>query len=71
MNDILLTVLIVLQMIVMLFILYTSYRRYKYDKSFWEKQDMISEEFLKQARAQSELLKKGAVACEQEDTDKE
>lgn len=71
MQNLLLTILIVLQIIVMCYILYTSYKRYQYDKSFWKKQDEISEEFLKQAKAQSELLEKGVAACEQEDTNKE
>ena len=70
-QDILLTVLIVLQMIVMCYILYTTYQRHKADKKFWEKQIEISEEFLKQARAQTEMLNEGVAACEQEDTNKE
>ena len=71
MQNLLLTILIVLQIIVMCYILYTSYKRYQFYKSFWKKQDEISEEFLKQAKAQSELLEKGVAVCEQEDTNKE
>jgi hypothetical protein len=51
-------------MIVMLFILYTSYQRYKYDKSFWEKQDEISEEFLKHAKAMNEADCAVCAECE-------
>ena len=68
-------------MIVMLYILYTTYQRHKADKSFWKKQDEISDEFLKQAKAQSDAIiaqaelattiAKGDVAIEQKDTDKE
>lgn len=71
MQGFLLSILIVLQIIVMIYILYTSHKRFQYDKKFWEKQDEISEEFLKQARAQSELLNEGIAACEQENTNKE
>jgi hypothetical protein len=48
----------------MLFILYTSYQRYKYDKSFWEKQDEISEEFLKHAKAMNEADCAECAECE-------
>ena len=54
MQNVLLTVLIILQMIVMLYILYTSYKRYQYDKKFWLKQDEISEEFLKHAKSMND-----------------
>jgi hypothetical protein len=48
----------------MLFILYTSYQRYKYDKSFWKKQDEISEEFLKHAKAMNEADCAECAECE-------
>lgn len=68
----LLIALIILQMIAMCFIIYTTYVRYKNDKKFWEKQEEISEEFLKQLKEQAaECLDKGVAACEQENTDKE
>ena len=68
----LLIALIVLQMIAMCFIIYTTYVRYKNDKKFWEKQYEISEEFLKQLKEQAaECLDEGVAACEQENTDKE
>ena len=68
----LLMALIVLQMIAMCFIIYTTYVRYKNDKKFWEKQYEISEEFLKQLKEQAaECLDEGVAACEQENTDKE
>lgn len=54
MQGFLLSVLIVLQIIVMCYILYTSHKRYQYDKKFWSKQDEISEEFLKHAKAMNE-----------------
>lgn len=54
MQSLLLTILIILQIIVMIYILYTSHKRYQYDKKFWEKQDEISEEFLKSARAMND-----------------
>lgn len=68
----LLIALIILQMIAMCFIIYTTYVRYKNDKKFWEKQYEISEEFLKQLKEQAaECLDEGVAACEQENTDKE
>ena len=68
----LLIALIILQMIAMCFIIYTTYVRYKNDKKFWEKQEEISEEFLKQLKEQAaECLDEGVAACEQENTDKE
>lgn len=38
----------------MIYILYTSHKRYQYDKKFWAKQDEISEEFLKNAKAMND-----------------
>ena len=68
----LLAVLIVLQIIAMCFIIYTTYVRYKNDKKFWKQQEEISEEFLKQLKDQAaECLDEGVAACEQENTDKE
>ena len=68
----LLIALIILQMIAMCFIIYTTYVRYKNDKKFWEKQYEISEEFLKQLKEQAAVgLDEGVSACEQENTDKE
>ena len=68
----LLIALIILQMIAMCFIIYTTYVRYKTDKKLWEKQYEISEEFLKQLKEQAaECLDEGVAACEQENTDKE
>ena len=54
MQSLLLTILIILQIIVMIYILYTSHKRYQYDKKFWAKQDEISEEFLKNAKAMND-----------------
>ena len=68
----LLVALIVLQMIAICLIIYTTYVRYKNDKKFWEKQYEISEEFLKQLKEQAAVdLDEGVAACEQENTDKE
>ena len=68
----LIVALVVLQMIAMCLIIYTTYVRYKNDKKFWEKQYEISEEFLKQLKEQAaECLDEGEAACEQENTDKE
>ena len=68
----LLVALIVLQVIAICLIIYTTYVRYKNDKKFWEKQYEISEEFLKQLKEQAaECLDEGVAACEQENTDKE
>lgn len=68
----LLVALIVLQMIAMCIIIYTTYVRYKHDKKFWKQQEEISEEFLKQLREQPAVrLDEGVAACEQENTNKE
>ena len=60
--------LIVLQMVVLTYILYTTYQKNKRDKEFWEKQIEISDEFLKQAQS---LQLEGDVVCEQEVASKE
>ena len=71
-QEILLTMLIVLQMIVLTYVFYTTYQKHKEDKKFWKQQEEISNEFLKQARLHSELLEKGDVECEpEEDSSKE
>ena len=68
----LIVALVVLQMIAMCLIIYTTYARYKNDKKFWKQQEEISEEFLKQLKEQAaECLDEGVSACEQENTDKE
>ena len=68
----LLVALILLQMIAMCFIIYTTYVKYKHDKKFWKQQEEISEEFLKQLREHPAVrLDEGVAECEQEDTDKE
>ena len=68
----LLVALIILQIIAMCFIIYTTYVRYKNDKKFWKQQEEISEEFLKQLKEQPAVrLNKGVAACEQENTNKE
>ena len=68
----LLVALIILQMITMCFIIYTTYVRYKHDKKFWKQQEEISEEFLKQLKEQPAVhLDEGVASCEQENTDKE
>ena len=68
----LLVALIILQMIAMCFIIYTTYVRYKNDKKFWEKQEEISEEFLRQLKEQPAVrLDEGVAECEQENTNKE
>ena len=65
----LLVALIILQMIAMCFIIYTTYVRYKHDKKFWKQQEEISEEFLKQLKEQPAVrLDEGVAACEQENT---
>lgn len=51
-QDILLILLLIFQFIVMGYLLFVTHQRYKSDKKFWEKQDEISEEFLKQVREQ-------------------
>lgn len=67
----LLIVVVLLQMIAMCLIIYTTYARYKNDKKFWKQQEEISEEFLKQLREQAAVcLDEGVAACEQENTDK-
>ena len=68
----LLVALIVLQVIAICLIIYTTYVRYKNDKKFWKQQEEISEEFLKQLKGQATVgLDEGVSACEQENTDKE
>lgn len=68
----LLTALIILQMITMIYIIYTTYVRHKHDKKFWKQQEEISEEFLKQLKEQPAVrLDEGVTSCEQENTDKE
>ena len=70
--EILLWILVILQIILLSQMLYTTHKRYKKDKEFWKKQEEISEEFLKQARAHTEILNEGVVACGQkEDSNKE
>ena len=64
--------LVILQMIAMCLIIYTTYARYKNDKKFWKQQEEISEEFLKQLKEQPAVrLDEGVAACEQKNTDKE
>ena len=72
-QNILLTVLIILQLIVMAYLLFTTYMRYKEDKKFWKKQKEISEEFLKQLREQpiTYLNEEGDFTIEPKTTDKE
>ena len=66
----LLVALIILQMIAMCLIIYTTYARYKSDKKFWKQQEEISEEFLKQLKEQAAVcLDEGVATCEQENTD--
>lgn len=69
----LLTVVILLQMIAMIYIIYTTYVRHQHDKKFWKQQEEISEEFLKQLKETNNNmgLNEGVAACEPEDTDKE
>lgn len=55
-QDVLLTALIVLQMIVMCYILYTTYQRHKADKKFWEKQIEISDKFIESIKAQTDAV---------------
>lgn len=67
----LLTALIILQMIAMIYIIYTTYVRHQHDKKFWKQQEEISEEFLKQLKEQAAVcLDEGVAACEPKDTDK-
>ena len=67
----LLTALIILQMIAMIYIIYTTYVRHQHDKKFWKQQEEISEEFLKQLKEQAAVcLNEGVAACEPKDTDK-
>lgn len=70
-KEILILILFILQFTVLIQLLYTGYVRHKEDKKFWAKQDEISEEFLKTAKAQSEILNEGVAACEQKNTNKE
>lgn len=67
MHVFLLNLLLVLQIIAMICIIYESMQRRKTDKKFWKQQEEISNEFLKQARLQSELLEKGDVESEPEE----
>lgn len=67
----LLTALIILQMIAMIYIIYTTYVRHQHDKKFWKQQEEISEEFLKQLKEQAAVcLDEGVATCEPKDTDK-
>lgn len=67
----LLTAVIILQMIAMIYIIYTTYVRHQHDKKFWKQQEEISEEFLKQLKEQAAVcLDEGVAACEPKDTDK-
>ena len=58
MINILLGILIVLQIILMLFLLFTNIKRYKTDKIFWAEQEEISARFLKQMKDRENLLSK-------------
>lgn len=65
-------ILVLLQIVVLSELLYTNHKRYKEDRKFWKKQEEISEEFLKQAKAHTEMLNEGVAVCEQkEDSNKE
>lgn len=70
-RNIMLTVLIAFQFVVMAYIFYTEYVRCKHDKKFWKQQEEISEEFLKQLKEQPAVyLNEERASCEQEDTNK-
>lgn len=65
-------ILVLLQIIATIYIIFEAHQRLKEDKKFWKKQEEISEEFLKQTRAHTEILNEGVVVCEQkEDSNKE
>lgn len=67
----LLIILVILQIIAMVLIIYTTYVRHQHDKKFWKQQEEISEEFLKQLNEQPAIrLDEGVVDSEQENTDK-
>ena len=51
-QDILLIFLIIFQFAVLTYLVYINYQKYKQDKKFWEKQEEISNEFLKQLQEQ-------------------
>lgn len=55
-QDILLIFLIIFQFIVLTYLVYINYQKYKQDKKFWKKQEEISNEFLKQLKEQPAIF---------------
>lgn len=67
-QNIMLIFLIVLQSVVMAYILYTTYVKHQNDKKFWEQQEKISNEFLKQLQESS--INESKCECEKSNSDK-
>lgn len=69
---ILLSILLVLQIILMIFLIFTDVKRYKADKKFWKDQEQISAEFLKRAREFTPVeISVNENACIEEGSDDE
>lgn len=64
----LLIFLLVLQIFVLMYILYTTYVRHQNDKKFWEQQEKVSNEVLKQLQESS--INESKCECEKSNPDK-
>ena len=58
MINILLTIVLILQIALMVFLLFTNIKRYKSDKKFWDEQEEISSKFLQQMKEREAYLSK-------------
>lgn len=65
----LLIFLLVLQIFVLMYILYTTYVRHQNDKKFWEQQEEISNEVLKQLQEQPAVVLREDNVKSEEDKD--
>ena len=65
----LLIFLLVLQIIVLLYVIYLNYQQHLHNKKFWEQQEEISNELLKQLQESS--IDESKCDCEKSNSDKE
>ena len=68
-QDIMLIFLLVLQSIVLLSVIYLNYQQHLHNKKFWEQQEEISNEVLKQLQESS--INESKCKCEKSNSDKE
>lgn len=55
-NKMLLTILLVLQIIVMLYLLYINHRRFKEDKKYWEHQEKVFHNIIEDMKNQPAIM---------------